>query len=103
MILITIILDFFLLYAYGLWYNDTIMAIEPIKATFDIIRVQTMASGAVRIVFEADETRTDLLQKLADVKRGGGLLETVMLPVLPQKEKEKSWSDTMIDDIDIGR
>ena len=79
------------------------MAIEPIKATFDIIRVQTMASGAVRIVFEADETRTDLLQKLADVKRGGGLLETVMLPVLPQKEKEKSWSDTMIDDIDIGR
>ena len=79
------------------------MAIEPIKATFEIIRVQTMASGAVRIVFEADETRTDLLQKLADVKRGGGLLETVMLPVLPQKEKEKSWSDTMIDDIDIGR
>jgi hypothetical protein len=62
-----------------------------------------MASGAVRIVFEADETRTDLLKSFADVKRGGGLIEAVMLPVLPQKEKEKSWSDTMIDDIDIGR
>ena len=57
------------------------MAIEPIKATFDIIRVQTMASGAVRIVFEADETRTDLLKSFADVKRGGGLIEAVMLAV----------------------
>ena len=54
---------------------------NPITAQFEIIRVQTMASGAVRIVLEADETRTDLLQILADVKRGGGLLEAAMLPV----------------------
>ena len=64
------------------------MAIEPINATFEIIRVQTMASGAVRIVFEADETRTDLLKSFADVKRGGGLIEAVMLPVLPESDKD---------------
>ena len=54
-------------------------SIEPITATFEIIRVQTMTSGAVRVVLEADETRTDLLQILADIKRGGGLLEAAML------------------------
>lgn len=57
------------------------MNIEPIKATFEIIRVQTMADGAVRIVFEASEDRTDLLKAFADVKRGGGLIEAVMLAV----------------------
>ena len=61
---------------------------EPIKATFEIIRVQTMASGAVRIVLEADETRTDLLKSFADVKRGGGLIEAAMLPVVPEKDKD---------------
>ena len=62
---------------------------EAIRAQFEIIRVQTMASGAVRIVLEASESRTDLLQLLADVKRGGGLLETVMLPVLPQESENE--------------
>ena len=69
--------------------------VETINALFEVIKVNTMASGAVRITLEADETRTDLLQKLADVKRGGGLLETVMLPVLPREEKEKSWMDDL--------
>jgi hypothetical protein len=70
------------------------MNFETINALFEVIRVQIMASGSVRIVLEADETRTDLLQQIADVKRGGGLLETVMLPVLPNKEEsEKSWLD----------
>lgn len=68
---------------------------ETIKALYEVIRVQIMASGAVRIVLEADETRTDLLQTLADVKRGGGLLETVHLPVLPQEENRKSWLDDL--------
>ena len=64
---------------------------EPIRATFEIIRVQTMASGSVRIVLEADETRTDLLQILADVKRGGGLLEAAMIAVIPDRfEIERS-------------
>jgi|APSaa5957512576_1039674.scaffolds.fasta_scaffold134766_2 hypothetical protein len=67
--------------------------IVPIKAQFEIIRVQTMASGAVRVVLEASEHRTDLLQDLADTKRKGGLLEAAMLPILPQAEKEKSWLD----------
>jgi hypothetical protein len=66
-----------------------------IKALFEVVRVQTMASGAVRVVLDANETRTDLLQAFADVKRGGGVLETVMLPVLLQEEKKKSWLEDL--------
>jgi hypothetical protein len=67
------------------------MSDEVIKAAFEIIRVQTMQSGAIRVVLEASEDRTDLLQILADVKRGGGILETAMLPVLPSKENKSIY------------
>ena len=60
-----------------------------IKAKFEIIRVQTMQSGAVRVVLEASENRTDLLSTLADVKRGGGILEAVMLPVIQEIENDR--------------
>ena len=62
--------------------------ITPIKTQFEIIRVQTMASGAVRVVLEAEEHRTDLLQIFADIRRGGGILETAMLPIIPYKQRE---------------
>ena len=63
--------------------------IQPIRAQFEIIRVQTMQSGAVRVVLEASESRTDLLSTLADVKRGGGVLEVAMLPVKPERADER--------------
>ena len=62
---------------------------EVIKAKFEIIRVQTMQSGAVRVVLEASEHRTDLLSTLADVKRGGGILEAVMLPVVIDEKRSR--------------
>ncbi len=66
--------------------------VKPIQALFEVIRVQNMASGSIRVVLEADETRTDLLSILADVKRGGGLLESVMLPVLPNEDMKREPS-----------
>ena len=49
-----------------------------------------MQSGAVRVVLEASENRTDLLTAFADVKRGGGILEAVMLPVLEKREDDRA-------------
>ncbi len=60
--------------------------VDAIRAQFEIIRVQTMADGAVRVVLEASEDRTDLLQILADVKRNGGIVEAAMLPVIPEQD-----------------
>ena len=68
---------------------------DVIKAQLEIIRVQIMSSGAVRVVLEASEHRTDLLQTLADIRRAGGLLEVAMLPVLPQEENKKSWLEDL--------
>ena len=62
---------------------------NAIKAQFEIVRVQTMQSGAVRVVLEASEHRTDLLTAFADVKRGGGIIEAVMLPVTLEISDER--------------
>lgn len=57
------------------------MSEEAISAQFEIIRVQIMQSGAVRVVLEASEDRTDLLKTFADIRRGGGIIEAAMLPI----------------------
>ena len=73
--------------------NDT----KPIKAQFEVIRTQTMQSNAVRVVLEASEQRTDLLQIFADAQRGGYILETVFVPVKPSAEKVESIEWDILD------
>ena len=66
---------------------------EPIKASFEIIRVQTMASGAIRYVLETSETELDTARQIMECYVRGALLETVMLP----RDVTKSNDDFGID------
>ena len=61
------------------------MPVTPINALFEIIRIQTMASGAIRYTFETAENELDLMRTLAECRVRGALLETVMLPVEVKK------------------
>ncbi|MBT7070461.1 MAG: hypothetical protein HN975_06170 [Anaerolineae bacterium] len=66
--------------------------IEPIEADFEVIRTQTMQSNAVRVVLDASEQRTDLLQIFADAQRGGYIMKTVFLMVRPDNDDD-DWID----------
>ncbi len=54
--------------------------IEPIRFTAEIIRIQTMASGAIRYVIETSESDIDVMLSMAECRLRGALLEVAALP-----------------------
>lgn len=58
---------------------------ESIKFWAEIIRVQTMADGAIRLVLEAPETETMLLAQMAECRRRGAILEIEAIAKVQEK------------------
>jgi hypothetical protein len=52
----------------------------------EIIKVQTMESGAIRLTLDLPENETALMAKLAECKRVGALLNIKAIPIVKQQE-----------------
>ena len=59
---------------------------EALRFWAEIIRVQTMADGAIRMIFEAAENETVLLAQLAECRRRGAILEIEARPKAPDSK-----------------
>lgn len=72
--------------------------IKTVNVLFEVIRIQTMQSGAIRYTFETSENELDVMRDIAECKNRGILLDTVMLPVkLPQR---KSFAEDVAEALD---
>ena len=47
--------------------------IQAIRATFEIIRIQTMADGSIRYTLETSENELDTMRKIAECRLRGAL------------------------------
>ena len=55
--------------------------IQAIRATFEIIRIQTMADGSIRYTLETSEKELDTMRKIAECRLRGALLEAALVPI----------------------
>ena len=54
---------------------------KPIRFKAQVIKVQTMTDGAIRITLDMSETDISTASKLMEVRTRGGLLEIAALPI----------------------
>lgn len=57
--------------------NDSV-----IKFKAEIIKIQTVTDGGIRLTFDISETDIDIATKLMQVKQAGAILEIVAVPVI---------------------
>ena len=62
---------------------------EPLVFYGEIIKVQTMESGAIRLTLDLPEHETVLMAKLAECKRRGAVLDIEAVPKAPSEEQTK--------------
>ena len=61
--------------------------LQTINVVFEVIRIQTMSSGAIRYVFETSENELDVMRDIAECQNRGILLDSIMVPTkTPQKK-----------------
>ena len=56
---------------------------DHLTAEFEVIRVQTMASGAIRYTLETAESEVDLMRDIVECQVRGILLHATMIPFRP--------------------
>lgn len=61
-----------------------------IKTQFEIIRIQTMASGSIRYVFETRDSDLETMQKIAECRLRGAMLEAALVPIDMTKVEENA-------------
>jgi hypothetical protein len=54
---------------------------DVIRFPAEIIKIQTMQDGAIRVTVDLPETMIDVASDLMKVKRAGGTLEIAAVPV----------------------
>lgn len=64
-------------------------AAKPLHFWAEVVKVQTMESGACRITLDFPGEMTVLLAQLAECKRRGAVLDILARPVLPEKTEQK--------------
>ena len=62
---------------------------EPLTFYAEIIKVQTMESGAIRLTLDLPEHETVLMAKLAECKRQGAVLDVTAEPRFETREDER--------------
>ena len=70
-----------------------------IKFLAQVAKVQTMADGGIRLIFDLPETAIETATKMMQTKQAGALLEIVALPVKKRKDAGKSRKNKIADDI----
>ena len=61
--------------------------LQTINVVFEVIRIQTMSSGAIRYVFETSENELSVMRDIAECQYRGILLDSIMVPTkTPQRE-----------------
>lgn len=61
---------------------------ESLAFKAEIIKVQTMESGAIRLTLDLPEHETVLMAKLAECKRWGAILDIVAEAITSEKQDE---------------
>ena len=59
---------------------------QLIKFKAEVIKIQTLADGGIRLTFDISEKDIDIATKLMQVKQAGAVLEIVAVPVTEKKE-----------------
>ena len=62
------------------------MSDEAIKFPAEIIKVQTMVDGAIRLTLDLPAGELGAAMKLMEAKQRGAVLEVAAVAVLPQKD-----------------
>ena len=63
--------------------------LQTINVVFEVIRIQTMSSGAIRYVFETSENELDVMRDIAECQNRGILLDSIMVPTkTPQRKNQ---------------
>lgn len=70
-----------------------------IKFPAQVVKVQSMTDGALRVTLDLPENLTDIAALLMDCKRRGGLLEIAAVAVNKVKSAGKSRKIQTTDDI----
>ena len=61
---------------------------RPLKFWAEVIKVQTMESGAIRLTLDLPENETVLMAQLAECKRRGAVLEIKATPKVEEPKIE---------------
>lgn len=65
------------------------MSDEVIRFVAEIYKVQTLVDGGLRLTLDLPETAVDVVTKMIECKRQGGLLEVAAVPVIPEAVRDE--------------